>query len=93
MRPSLVPTLLLATLLFAANSQALDLYRFGSKIVEVGDTASKLIELAGEPVYKEYIQNEQGAVAGERWQFSSDGRTLIVVIKDGKIASIDQPSN
>ena len=83
--------LLATTLLIAAHAQALDLYRFGSKIVEVGDTASKLIALAGEPVYKEYIQNEQGVADGERWQFNTEtGSTLIVVIKNGKIASIDQ---
>jgi len=78
------------TVLVTVNAQALDLYRFGSKIVEVGDSASKLLEVAGEPVYKEYIQNEQGVADGERWQFSADSRTLTVVIKNGKIASIEQ---
>jgi hypothetical protein len=77
----------------ATSAFALDTYRIGNRIVEVGDSASKLIELAGEPVYKEIIQSTEGGREGERWQYSTDGKSITFVIKDSKIASIDQLHN
>lgn len=82
--------LLFAALLAAANAQALDMYRFGSRIVEVGDAVTKLAALAGEPVYKEPIESPQGGHEGERWQYSMDGTTVTFVIKDGRVASIEE---
>ncbi|HZP65503.1 MAG TPA: DUF2845 domain-containing protein [Rudaea sp.] len=85
--------LLLAALLCAGNAFALDTYRFGSRLVEIGDSASKLIELAGEPAYKERIETAHGGREGERWQYVDDGKSIMFEIRDGKIASIEQIRN
>ena len=77
--------LLLCTSVFAS-----DMYRFGSRLVVVGDPVSKLIDLAGEPFYKEPIQNEYGAYEGERWQYKIDGAVVTFVIRDAKVNRIDQ---
>ena len=82
-----------AALLLSANAFALDTWRFGSHIVEVGDSASKLIELAGEPAYKEPIESKHGGREGERWQYSDGNNTVTFVIKESKVASIEQVHN
>lgn len=85
--------LIVAMLFVSASVHAFDTYRFGNRIVEVGDSAGKLIELAGEPVLKEPIENKFGAVKGERWQYVRNGITVTFVISDGKISAIEQVHN
>jgi hypothetical protein len=80
-------------LLCAGGAHALDTYRFGSRIVEVGDSASKLVELAGQPVYKEPIETRQGGHEGERWQYSEGNLSVTFVIKESRIAAIEQTHN
>jgi hypothetical protein len=80
----------LCTLMFCANALASDMYRFGSRLVVVGDPVSKLIDLAGDPLYKEPIQNEYGAYEGERWQYKIDGTVVTFIIRNAKVNRIDQ---
>jgi hypothetical protein len=82
--------LLLAMLVVTVNAYAADTFRFGSRLVEVGDSAAKLIEVGGSPAYKEPIESKEGGREGERWQYSQAGGSVTFVIKDGKIASIEQ---
>ena len=81
---------LLFALLICGSAHAMDTYRFDSRIVEVGDSVAKLIEVAGSPVYKEPIETDQGGAKGERWQYQVDRNTVTFVIRDGKIHSIEQ---
>ncbi len=85
--------LLLLALLACASAQAMDIYRFDSRIVEVGDSVAKLMEVAGSPVYRETIETDQGGAKGERWQYQVDRNTVTFVIRDGKISSIEQSRN
>jgi hypothetical protein len=85
--------LLLALIIVSGSAYALDTFRFGERLVEVGDSAAKLSELAGTPAYKEAIESKAGGHEGERWQYSVGGSTVVFVIKDGKIASIEQKRN
>jgi hypothetical protein len=80
----------LSTLLLCANAFASDMFRFGSRLVVVGDPVTKLIDLAGEPLYKEPIQNEYGAFEGERWQYKIDGAVVTFIIRNAKVNRIDQ---
>lgn len=82
--------LFFCALLFSISAHAMDTYRFGSRIVEVGDAVSKLIDVAGEPVYKEPIESQYGGRDGERWQYKQDGGAVTFVIKNSKIAAIEQ---
>jgi hypothetical protein len=86
-------TFFVALLFLSTGVYAFDTYRFGDRIVEVGDSASKLIELAGEPILKEPVENEHGALKGERWQYVRDDLTVTFLIKDGKVSSIEQARN
>lgn len=80
-------------LLCATSAQAMDTYRFGSRLVEVGDSVGKLIELAGQPAYKEPIETRQGGREGERWQYQDGSTTVTFVIKESRIAAIEQMRN
>ncbi|UXI68852.1 DUF2845 domain-containing protein [Tahibacter amnicola] len=80
----------LSALLLPFSAMALDTLRFGSRVLAVGDSSAKLIELAGQPAIKDPIETKEGGREGERWQYSRDGKTLTVVIKNGKVESIDE---
>mgnify|MGYP003575882287 FL=1 len=83
-------TMFAATLLAAMSGQAAESYAFGNRVLTVGDSAGKLIELAGAPVHKEPLENEFGAHEAERWEFRRDDKTLFVTIRKGKVAQIDE---
>jgi hypothetical protein len=85
--------LFVAMFLFSTSVYASDIFRFGARIVEVGDTAAKLIEVGGAPVLREPIEDKEGGLKGERWQYARDDFTITFVIKDGKISSIEQTHN
>ena len=85
--------LLLLALLASTSSYAADTYRFGARLVEVGDSASKLADIAGPPGYKEPIETAQGGREGERWQYTDGPNTITFVIKQGRIEAIEQKHN
>ena len=74
----------------ACNAHAMDIYRVGTHIVEVGDTVGKLVDLIGDPQFKEPIESEYGGYEGERWQYRRDGGSVTFVIREGKIRHIEQ---
>ena len=80
----------LCALLVCASAHALDTYRFGSRLIEVGDPVTKLVDLAGEPVYKEPVQDAYGAYEGERWQYKIDGHYVTFLIRNAKVRSIQE---
>lgn len=82
--------LLFGLLILSGSAYALDTFRFGDRLVEVGDSAAKLLEIAGPPAYKEAIESKEGGREGERWQYSKDGSTVLFVLREGRIASIEQ---
>ncbi len=77
-------------LVFCVSANAMDFYRFGNRLLEVGDPVMKLIDLAGEPAYKEPIEDRHGGFEGERWQYNLDGMIVTFVIQDAKVRSIQQ---
>jgi hypothetical protein len=85
--------LFVAALLCAGSVHALDTYRFGNRLVEVGDSVGKLVELAGQPAYKEPIETKQGGREGERWQYQDGNTSVTFVIKESRIAAIEQTHN
>jgi hypothetical protein len=87
---TIVASAVVCALLFCANAFASDMFRFGNRLLEVGDPVTKLIDLAGEPLYREPIQNEFGAFQGERWQYKIEGAVVTFVIRDAKVKHIDQ---
>lgn len=59
-------------------------------MIRVGDTVSALVELIGQPAYKEPIETSRGGFVGERWQYRRDGKSVTFTINDGKIAAIEE---
>jgi hypothetical protein len=90
MNKSFIRLFFFCTLTFCLSAHAMDFYRFGNRLLEVGDPVVKLIELAGEPAYKEPIEDHSGAFEGERWQYNLDGMIVTFVIRDAKVRSIQQ---
>jgi hypothetical protein len=83
-------TMFAITMLAAGGGHAAESYAFGNRVLTVGDSAGKLIELAGSPVHKEPVENKFGAQEAERWEFRRDDKTLFVTIRKGKVAQIDE---
>jgi hypothetical protein len=81
---------LIAALMLSTAAHAMDIYRFGSSTVSVGDSVAKLIDVAGEPIYKEPIEAKQGGYAGERWQYKQGSTTIQFTISGGRIVSISE---
>lgn len=87
MRRLLLSALLLASLTAHASSTM----RVGSQVLSVGESASRAIQLLGEPSFKEPIESEHGGHVGERWQYQrDDGRVATLTIIGGKVGSIEE---
>jgi hypothetical protein len=86
----LLATFSLCAALVCAGAHASDTFRFGQRLIETGDPVTKLLQLAGDPAYKEPIENGNGAYRGERWQYVIDGVAVTFTIRDAKVESIQQ---
>jgi hypothetical protein len=82
--------LLVAGLLSTDVSIAADTYRSGTRVISVGDSATKLSQLIGSPAFKEPIESKQGGREGERWQYAMNGKTVTFEIRNGSISAIDE---
>ena len=83
--------LLLAGLLaISLDAWASETLRVGQQVLAVGDTAVHVLDLLGQPLYREPVENKFGASLGERWQFHrDDDHVVTVMIVAGKVASIE----
>ena len=86
----------LAIFLLVENSLA-DSYRCGRKIVREGDTVSRLLNVCGEPRYKDRgsstieVDGVRRKTRVQRWHYKKGSRDLerIILVYDGKIAAIE----
>ncbi|WP_426269995.1 DUF2845 domain-containing protein [Dyella kyungheensis] len=89
---------LLMTCLAHAGSGTL---RVGSQVLVVGDSAARVVELLGKPVYRSHAKPASGShgwkrkgghrsssAGGEQWQYRQGRRIVTIVVADGKVASI-----
>lgn len=87
MRRSLLVVLLLSLSLAA---YATSTYRIGSEVLTVGDSAVRVMQLLGQPDFKEPVESEYGGHRGERWQYQRDGGHIVTVtIINGKVSDIE----
>ena len=82
--------LLLVLLAFATFAHAFDTYRVGSKLIRVGDSVSELVDLLGEPVYKEQVTTRFGGYVADKWQYRLDGKAVQFTISGGRIQRIEE---
>jgi hypothetical protein len=76
-------------LLLSAPALA-DTYAFGSRLVVSGDGAGKVMEVAGKPDRIVNLENEQGAIYGERWDYYLGGKTVSIFMVDGIVKKITE---
>jgi hypothetical protein len=76
-------------LLLSASALA-DTYAFGSRLVVSGDGAGKVMEVAGKPDRIVNLENEQGAVYGERWDYYLGGKTVSIYLIGGIVKQITE---
>ena len=77
-------------LALASPAWAFDTYRFGARIVAVGDSTGRLAQVAGQPTRIVRLENDRGAVTGERWEYDIDGKTVGFTIHGGRVERIDE---
>ncbi|MCE5232796.1 MAG: hypothetical protein ABFC67_03115 [Mizugakiibacter sp.] len=92
----------LALCLLCGIAAAADTVRIGTHLIEVGDSAALLRDVAGEPDARASARAapaargsrrrgaRRDAGSGERWTYRDRGRTLGFVIRDGVIVAIEQ---
>lgn len=87
MRRLLWSALMLASLAAHATSTL----RVGSQVLSVGDSASRVLQLLGEPSFKEPIESKHGGYIGQRWQYQrEDGRITTVEVMGGRVSAVDE---
>lgn len=77
--------------------------RVGNQVLVVGDSAARVVELLGKPSYRSPAkasgsQRSNGGrkarrgraaeTSGEQWQYRDGGRTVIIVVTDGRVSAI-----
>jgi len=81
-------TVLIAGLLMAFAVHASDSVRFGSRVITVGDSESKVLDVAGDPARRVRLENRFGAAAGYRLDYNEGRKTVQIYIQDGRVVSI-----
>lgn len=90
---------------WAAMAHASDTLRVGSKVLSSGDSAARVVELLGKPSHRARASQSAGGrparssksrkpaakadTGGERWQYRRGGRTVTIMLVDGKVSHID----
>lgn len=75
-------TVVLALLAAPAFAQSV---KFKAGTVSIGDSVERLLKVAGKP---ERIEPFPGMPAFKRYEYFSDGRSVSVTVKDGKVTGI-----
>lgn len=83
--------LLLGLLCTSLAAHAATSLRVNDKVLTIGDTAARVVELLGQPTARSYIPQPKGISPddplgyGEQWQYVMDGKTEIITIVYGKV--------
>lgn len=82
--------LFLMCLACSTLAHAFDTYRVGDRLLHVGDSVSVLIEVLGQPIYKEPVESRHGGYIADRWQYRLDGKAVMFTIRGGRIERIEE---
>ncbi|GGA03426.1 DUF2845 domain-containing protein [Dyella caseinilytica] len=91
--------LLLALLFTGVAVHAEDSLRVGDRVLSLGDSAAKVQELLGQPVVRTLLDGQNGGLTNnqvsgsEQWQYLQDGKTVYIIITDGKVSDIETKYN
>ena len=87
--------LLLLLLLASMTLHAASSLRVGSKVLIIGDSAARVLQLMGEPSIRAFKQWQAGGLpsnqlaTGEDWQYPQDGRTIIITVAGGRVVNFE----
>ncbi|MDA8404436.1 MAG: DUF2845 domain-containing protein [Desulfobacteraceae bacterium] len=95
MKKAVLTIVLFFALAFCAHADSLRSADGNSLIID-GDSVMKVVQGLGEPAYKtekyEITRDRDGTITKtlvERWYYSIDGMSYIVVIRDGRVIKIE----
>jgi len=79
----------LSLLLLAVSVPVMaDSINVGNRVLVDGDSVGKAYELLGKPDRIVQLENKFGAAMGERLEWYRNGKTIQIVVRGGRIASI-----
>jgi hypothetical protein len=85
-------TWLLALCLLAAPALA-DNVRFDRGLVNSGDNAGKVSQVAGQPDRVVQLESNEGGNIGERWEYYQPRKTIQITFREGRVSSIREIFN
>jgi hypothetical protein len=69
--------------------------RVGNKVLTIGDSAVRVLELMGPPTLRALVPDPHGSVADnqllarEEWQYAQDGKTIVITLVGGRAVQFD----
>ena len=87
--------LLFALLLVCVSAHAANSLRVDSKLLMIGDTAARVMQLMGEPTARALVSGANGGmpnnqlVPGEEWQYAQGDKTIIVTLVGERVTSFE----
>ncbi|RDS84888.1 DUF2845 domain-containing protein [Dyella monticola] len=87
--------LILVLLLISATAYAESSLRVGTKVLTIGDSATRVQQLMGQPTIRTFISTPSSSLPnnqlmpGEQWQYAQDGKTIVITIVDGRIVKFE----
>lgn len=82
-------------LLLAISAHAATSLRVGNKVLTVGDSAARVLQLMGEPSIRAFKQLQVGGMPdtqianGEEWQYLQNRKTIIVTVVGGRVVNFE----
>ncbi len=64
--------------------------RLNGRIISEGDSAGKVMEIAGKPDRTVQLVNKYGAGVASRWEYYRDGKTIMVTVQNGKVIHTEE---
>ncbi|GLQ95743.1 DUF2845 domain-containing protein [Dyella mobilis] len=87
---------LVLLLCFACTvAQAATSLRVGSKVLTLGDSATRVQQLMGEPTTRAFTFQQVNGMPdnqlapAEEWQYAQDGKTEIITLVGGRVVKFD----
>jgi len=63
---------------------------FGNKLINVGDSVGRVYQVAGKPGRVVQLENKFGAGVGERFEYYTGNKTVLITIRGGKVVDVSE---
>jgi hypothetical protein len=87
--------LFMILLFISTAANAMTSLRVGNKVLTIGDSAVKVLQLMGEPAIRTFMQVPSSSMPNnellpaEQWQYAQDGKTIVITIVGGRATQFD----